>query len=100
MHVVPFDATSGSTTVFFSLKTKGWQWIRRASKSSPSTPVTVIQSYCQIIPELEVTDWKTHREGINAILEFSKRVSEKNATVIADMLRSRNASEEMPTTSP
>lgn len=73
----------------FPIENQGWRWIRRESDSSP---VTVIQAYCQIIPEREdsiATDWTMHQEGINALLEFSKHVSERNAAVTTDMLEGR-----------
>lgn len=88
-RVVPLDATSGSSACIFPLVTKGRTSIRRASNSSPSFPLTVIQSYCQIIPELEditLADLEQHREGINALLAFSKRVTERNSEAIAELL--------------
>lgn len=88
-RVVPLDATSGSSACIFPLITKGRTAIRRARNSSPTCPSTVIESYCQIIPELEdITraDLEQHREGINALLAFSKRVTERNADAIAELL--------------
>lgn len=88
-RVVPLDATSGSSACIFPLVTKGRTSIRPASNSSPSSPSTVIQSCCQIIPELEditLADLEQHREGINALLAFSKRVTERNTEAIAEML--------------
>lgn len=89
-RVIPLDATSGSSASFFPLRTKGWKWVRRTSESSADAPCTCIQSYCQIIPDLEdatLGDLEQHRDGINALLEFSKKVEVRTAEIVADMLR-------------
>lgn len=89
-RVVPLDATSGSSASFFPLRTKGWKWVRPTSESSAAAPSTAIQSYCQIIPELKdakEADLEQHRNGINALLEFSKKVEERTAEIVFDMLQ-------------